>query len=157
MTGLRWTAEELDVKVKRGDVKIVGARLVQRGMDGDPEQKNATAANRAAKAKRVGNVPRKYGNQPTEIGAHKFASKREAKRYAVLASMQEQGEITNLRLQKRYPIVVNGKKVCVYVGDFEYQSGGMVIVEDAKGVKTSVYKLKRKLMQIVNGIEIREV
>ncbi len=53
MTGMRWTADELDVKVKRGDVKIVGARLVQRGMDGEPEQKHATAANRAAKAERL--------------------------------------------------------------------------------------------------------
>jgi very-short-patch-repair endonuclease len=72
MTGLRWTADELDVKVKRGDVKIVGARLVQRGMDGDPEQKNATAANRAAKAKRLPQPIQKDENAATGL---KTASK----------------------------------------------------------------------------------
>lgn len=59
---------------------------------------------------------------------------------------------------------INGKKKCVeravkYVADFVYfdKEKGELVVEDVKGVKTDVYKLKRKLMRSIYGIEIQEV
>jgi hypothetical protein len=58
------------------------------------------------------------------------------------------------------------QKVCTYVADFRYQERMLkdsennhwrVVVEDVKGVKTPVYRLKKKLVEAQYGIEIREV
>lgn len=87
-----------------------------------------------------------------------FASKREADRYLVLWAMYADGKIENLELQKRLRCTVNGHKVCDYLADFTYNyPGGDMIVEDVKGMKTDVYKLKKKLVKAVYGIDIVEV
>ena len=101
--------------------------------------------------------PRKYRNEPTEVDGHKFDSLAEARRYKDLKRLQEAGEISQLRLQPRYPIVVNGIPVCVYVADFSYIGSTGVVVEDVKGMRTAVYRLKAKLMRAVHGIDITEV
>lgn len=49
------------------------------------------------------------------------------------------------------------EKACVYYADFVYRQDGRQVVEDAKGVKTEAYKIKRKLMLLIHGIKIREV
>lgn len=46
---------------------------------------------------------------------------------------------------------------CAYYADFVYERNGAQIVEDVKGVKTEVYKIKRKLMLERYGIRIQEV
>jgi hypothetical protein len=56
----------------------------------------------------------------------------------------------------RYPLEVNGVPVATYVADFVYSEAGREVVEDAKGVLLDVYKIKRKLMLALHGIEIRE-
>lgn len=61
-----------------------------------------------------------------------MASQAELKRSAELVLMQKAGQITNLRFQPRYDLVVEGVKVCTYVGDSEYRINGKVIVEDTK-------------------------
>ena len=101
--------------------------------------------------------PRKYRNEPTEVDGHRFASLAEARRYMDLKRLQDAGEISQLRLQPRYPIVINGIPVCVYVADFSYIGSTGIVVEDVKGVRTAVYRLKNKLMRAVHGIDITEV
>jgi len=54
----------------------------------------------------------------------------------------------------------NGK--CVfravnYYADFTYWEKGRFVVEDVKGMKTDVYKLKAKLMYYRHHIKIREI
>ena len=44
-----------------------------------------------------------------------------------------------------------------YIADFVSTEGGRRAVEDAKGYRTDVYKLKRRLMAELLGIEIKEV
>lgn len=44
-----------------------------------------------------------------------------------------------------------------YLADFVYEKGSQTIVEDVKGMKTDVYKIKRKLMLYFHGIRIKEV
>jgi hypothetical protein len=44
-----------------------------------------------------------------------------------------------------------------YYADFEYYENDEYIVEDVKGVKTSVYKLKKKLIEAQYKIRITEV
>ena len=51
------------------------------------------------------------------------------------------------------------EKSCVYIADFVYkdEETGRTVVEDAKGVKTKDYIIKRKLMLWLHGIRIAEV
>ena len=48
-------------------------------------------------------------------------------------------------------------KVATYVGDFRYIDRNGIAVEDVKGMRTPVYRLKAKLMLAVHGITVREV
>ena len=113
---------------------------------------------------------RKYQNQPVSVDNIRFPSRKEANRYKELQLLQKAGKIENLRLQVAYELIpaqyaeVDGKKKCIeratkYIADFVYydKEAGQWIVEDAKGVRTDTYKLKRKLMLSVYGIRIHEV
>src|SRR5690606_20173910 len=72
------------------------------------------------------------------------------------------GEISNLRLQVKFPILINGVKVCTYIADFGYIDlrktdvfgSAVEVVEDAKGFETETFRLKKKLMKAVYGVEI---
>lgn len=100
----------------------------------------------------------KYNAKKTVIDGITFDSKKEADRYSVLKIFMLIGRITGLELQASYKLVVNGVLVCRYVADFVYNdANGNQVVEDCKGFKTREYKLKRKLMRAVHGIEIKEV
>jgi len=105
-----------------------------------------------------GRKPRrnKFGNVRTVVDGRTFDSKKEARRYLELKRLQAAGAITALRLQVRFPLRVNGVAVGKYVADFVYVRDGRRVVEDVKGVRTAVYKLKCKLMLAVHGIEILE-
>lgn len=83
----------------------------------------------------------------------KFASQREAKRYAELKLMEKAGKISGLKLQPKYsllePFVYRGEKVrgLTYIADFEYRENGFVVAEDCKGFRTDVYVIKLKLFK----------
>ena len=95
----------------------------------------------------------KYKAVKTEVD-----SKREAARYMELMLMQRAGEIKRLELQPSFVCIVNGKKICTYRADFRYFTNENSIVEDVKGVKTPVYKLKKKLVEaLYPGVIIQEV
>lgn len=102
----------------------------------------------------------KYNNQKTVVNGILFDSKREANRYCELMLLMRAGEITNLQRQVRYTLIPkqDGERACEYVADFVYtDKAGRTIVEDVKGVRTDVYKIKRKLMRWVHGITVDEV
>jgi len=106
----------------------------------------------------------KYRNVKVTIDGLTFDSKHEAHRYQELRLMQMGGQVKSLELQVVMPLVVNGLKVCEYVADFVYMEKvphrepeeWRLVVEDAKGHRTDVYRLKAKLLFAVRGIEIRE-
>jgi len=87
----------------------------------------------------------------------------EARRYGQLKIMERAGEIADLELQPVYPLVVAGIKIGKYIGDFRYvemRKGAAVarVVEDCKGVRTPVYRLKKKLVEaLYPGVKIVEV
>lgn len=112
-----------------------------------------------AKAIRRLNRPHKYGARRTEVDGIKFDSKAEAERYGVLKIFEQAGAISDLKIHPRYPIEVNGERVCIYVADFAYRDvcRGTTVVEDVKGTRTAAFILKKKLMWAVHGIEVREV
>ena len=80
----------------------------------------------------------------------KFDSTAESERYLQLALLEKAGKISGLTLQPAFILHEkfkrNGKayRPDIYIADFQYQQNGKTIVEDVKGVKTPVYKLKMK-------------
>ena len=101
----------------------------------------------------------KYRAKPTVIDGIRFASRKEAQRYTELRLLERAGQISELRLQVPYELIPkHGRERAIkYIADFVYNEGGKTIVEDVKGYRTDVYKLKRRLMYERYGIEIREV
>jgi hypothetical protein len=89
-----------------------------------------------------------------------FDSKAEATRYAELKMLLRAGQIQKLELQPRFPLIPAQaeERSLSYVADFAYEVDGHRIVEDVKGMRTDVYKLKRKLFRAMYpDIDFREV
>jgi hypothetical protein len=101
----------------------------------------------------------KYGNQPVEYDGRRFASKRERDRYHTLKRREQAGEIIGLECQVRFKLSIGSQHICDYIADFRYgiRATGEIVIEDAKGVRTPVYRLKAKLMRACHGIEVQEV
>lgn len=76
-----------------------------------------------------------------------FASKGEHRRYRELLLMVKAKEIRDLTLQPKFPIILEGTKICTVIGDFEYIEGNQWVIEDYKGFDTPLSRLKRKLVK----------
>ena len=100
----------------------------------------------------------KYRNTPT----NGYASKREAKRAADLKLLEKAGQISDLQEQVDFvlapAVTLDGrqKPKIKYRADFVYIQDGKKVIEDCKGYRTPVYRLKRHLMLSVLGLEVRE-
>ncbi|OAE52862.1 hypothetical protein A7J71_18000 [Achromobacter insolitus] len=106
----------------------------------------------------------KYRNKKTVLDGIKFDSKREADRYAMLRLLERSGQIRDLSLQPKFTLIdsqrrADGKaeRPVIYIADFMYFEGDACVVEDAKGMKTPDYVIKRKLMLSRHGITVKEV
>lgn len=109
----------------------------------------------------------KYHNKKIIIDGIKFDSQKEGYRYLYLKRLQEVGKITELELQKAFelqPSYVNNdnKKIraITYISDFFYYDKELkkYIVEDVKGIKTDVYKLKKKIFEYqYSNLTINEI
>lgn len=104
---------------------------------------------------------RKYKNTPTVLDGIRFDSKKEAERYAELKLLERGGIIKDLKTQVRFELIPKNKngRAVYYVCDFAYTENGVLVVEDVKSqpTKTPVYRLKKRLMKEVYGIDIKEV
>ncbi len=98
----------------------------------------------------------KYGAVKTTVDGIVFHSKLEARQWSELRLQERGGLISNLERQVSYCLKLNGILIANYVADFRYQRDGVTVVADSKGVRTPVYRLKKKLMQALYGIEIQE-
>lgn len=105
--------------------------------------------------------PSKYGNHKViDADGLTHDSRKEYRRWLELQLRERAGEISNLRRQVVFDLVVNGQLVCKYIADATYDEGGAFVVEDTKSEPTRKrrdYILKRKLVKAIHGIEIREV
>ena len=85
----------------------------------------------------------KYRNEPTVVDKVRFASKREAKRYAELKLLERAADISELELQPKFllgtddtPFLIRSKgypngRRAVYLADFRYRDrAGEVVIED---------------------------
>jgi hypothetical protein len=97
----------------------------------------------------------KYRAVPTVVDGIRFASKREAKRWSELKLLEQAGDIKNLRRQVRYKLTMP----VAYVADFvyEWRHGATVVIEDAKGYATPLFKRKARLMKQQHNIDVKLV
>jgi len=90
----------------------------------------------------------KYRNVKT----NGYDSKKESVRAGNLKLLECAGHILGLReqvtLELQPSFKCNGKteRAIKYIADFIYQKDGKMIIEDVKGYKTDVYKMKRKML-----------
>lgn len=88
-------------------------------------------------------------------------SQLESRRCTELHLMQKGGLIRDLEAhpQPRFRLDVNGIHICTIVPDFRYTDceSEAVVVEDAKGIATAEWKLKRRLLWALHGVEVIEV
>jgi hypothetical protein len=103
----------------------------------------------------------KYRAVKTVVDGIRFDSKLEAKRYQELRLLEQSKAISALICQERFPITVPSTSgrlahICDYIADFAYWSDGCRVVEDVKGMRTPVYRLKKKLVEAMYGITITE-
>lgn len=97
----------------------------------------------------------KYKAKKTKVDGITFDSKKEAKRYTELKLLERAGVIKSLELQPKFVLqeeyIKDGKKIkaITYKADFMYWDNekNKKIIEDVKGFKTDVYKLKKKLFE----------
>lgn len=121
----------------------------------------------------------KYHSKKIEVDGITFDSKKEARRYEELKTLENVGNIKDLELQKKFILIPSqreddiigprggikkGKvieKECAYFADFYYfdVEKDKYVVEDTKSpaTRTEAYRIKRKLMRYVHGIEIVEI
>lgn len=94
----------------------------------------------------------KYSAIKTESDGITFDSRKEARRYNELKLLQRAGQIKDLQLQPVFLLQEGYKRAgksiqaITYIGDFSYIENGRQVVEDAKGMKTEVYRIKKKLL-----------
>lgn len=85
---------------------------------------------------------------------HIHDSKKEAARCNELQYLQRVGIISDLKIQQRYELIpaqryesMPNERGCSYIADFTYFKGGIFVIEDTKGYKTTEYVIKRKLLK----------
>lgn len=115
----------------------------------------------------------KYHSRKITRDGVTYDSVHEYNRWCELQLLERAGKISKLKRQIPYTLIPaqhettldtkTGKpkrkcieRACTYIADFTYWEDDKFIVEDAKGMKTDVYKIKKKLMLFVYGIQIRE-
>ena len=109
----------------------------------------------------------KYSNKKTVVVVNgkeiKFDSKKEAKRYGELRLLERAKKIKKLELQPKFEIVPKVKhgdframSARHYIADFMYEDlNGDIIVEDVKGYKTDMYRLKKQIFLSKYGDKVK--
>jgi hypothetical protein len=108
----------------------------------------------------------KYHNTKVIYKDIRFSSKKEMRRYITLKQLERAGIIKELELQPKFLLQegytnAKGKKIrpIYYIADFYYYDyiDNKWVVEDTKGVRTDVYKLKKKLFEYKYNLTIDEL
>ena len=96
----------------------------------------------------------KFRAIPTELDGIKFASRKEAKRYIELRLLEKSGELLFFLRQVPFHLPANVKYVCDFLCFWKDET---VTIEDVKGIKTSLYILKKKQVEATYPVKIMEV
>jgi len=104
----------------------------------------------------TGKKPHKYSAQRQG----KYASKREEQVARDLWVLADAGKIEDLREQVPFELVPgrNGVRSVKYIADFTYvDDASKLHVCDVKGMRTPIYRLKKRMMYLLLGITIEEL
>lgn len=87
-----------------------------------------------------------------------FDSVKEFHRWGCLRLLERAGKISDLKRQVKFELIPkqDGERAVHYVADFTYYENGKLVVEDCKGYRTDLYRLKKKLLLWTKGIRIKE-
>lgn len=96
----------------------------------------------------------KFNAVRVETDGIKFPSKKESKRYLQLKLLKESGEIIFFLRQVPFHLSGSVKYVCDFV---IFWADGNVTIEDVKGMKTSIYIAKKKMVESTYPIKITEI
>lgn len=107
----------------------------------------------------------KYYNKKVIYDGIMFDSIKEKNRYIELKLMERAGLIKNLKLQYEFELqpafTLKNKKIrkISYIADFYYFDNKLndYVVEDTKGMRTEVYKIKKKMFEYRYKKEIKEI
>lgn len=96
----------------------------------------------------------KYGNKKTVVDDITFDSKKEAEYYCELKLLKAAGRVVTFLMQVPFHLPGN----TVYKADFMvFYDDGLVDVVDTKGVRTPLYIMKKKQVEALYPVTIREV
>lgn len=99
----------------------------------------------------------KYRAVKTTVDNITFDSKREAARYCELKLLLRAEKIRNLEIQPKFNFRLDGDRIFTYRADFAYFDNDERIIEDVKGVRTPVYRLKKKIIEKAFNVRIVEI
>lgn len=85
----------------------------------------------------------------------RFDDRRQANLYIELKALERAGTISDLKVNARFPLSVNGVRVDTYVASFAYNKSGKTVVVDAH-FETDVRKLQKRLVRVLLGIEVQD-
>lgn len=107
----------------------------------------------------------KYKNKKVIYDGITFDSIKEKNRYIELKLLERAGLIKDLKLQYEFELqpafILYNKKIrkISYIADFYYFDNKLndYVVEDTKGMRTDVYKIKKKMFEFKYKREIHEI
>lgn len=106
----------------------------------------------------------KFHNEVTVVEGIRYGSIGEANRHQDLKVLERTGQVRDLQHHVPFKLTVNGESAGRYTADFVYDEWNAYgncwirIVEDFKSdpTKTKDYRLRKRLMKLCHGIDIRE-
>jgi hypothetical protein len=100
----------------------------------------------------------KHHNKKITIDGYVFDSGGEGQRYMDLKFQQRAGLIRDLKVHPRFYFYVGCLRIFSYYADYKYFEvrAGQWIVEDYKGQRLPIYRLKKKLIEAQHKIRIVE-
>jgi len=142
---MRKTITELDVKLLQERIAEKRNRIPPHGVTYPPPPPKQN----------------KFRNKKVDSPDGKFDSTKEQAKWIELKGRLLAGEFKSLERQITYGLTVKGRQICSYIADFVITHlDGRIEVQDTKSDftrKHPVYRIKKKLMLAVHGIEIVEV
>ena len=104
----------------------------------------------------------KYNAKRTEYNGVTYDSKKEAHRAFELDMLLRAGEVVKVERQPRFDIYIHEKFIAFYKADFKvFYPRGYFEIEDVKGYKKgsayAMFRIKKKLVDAIYGIDIKEV
>lgn len=106
----------------------------------------------------------KYGARKTTIDGIVFDSNLEANYYCQLKMLMKAKIVSSFEVQPTFELQEGYKKgkrkiqPITYIADFHvYYADGREEIVDCKGLKTEVYRIKKKIFEYKYGFEIKEI